>query len=648
MQGMFRIHHLSILSTLRFPLLVFLAAGLFIQGLQVQPESAARTLAVNRYESILGDVLISLARGQGGTALQQLSTLPGLPQGGLAGFRLDEWSERGTLAVRQAAQASPDTDRTARLQAMEGITVWITGVHQQYPSVDETTCALSLDRLPQALTRSVALLERAIRPGGKFQVGSPEWMELHIEAGAFAASLADIETAIGSVCDRSEDNPLTRAITESIPRYLEAARNGYASLLARTDNVDAMERVRLHDIAVTEASLAWKRLFEARTAVLQNRMEGLQTQKNLYLAGLLLSAALALAMLPGVWGRPSSSQPLLYPLTRFIEELARGENTSVRGLDERLGDTGPLLEAAESLRMRMNELSLRLSEYMATTRTAGSQITHAINEQMATSIETSSSVAEITATMEELSASSTQIAEHSHSVVDIANQTWEGSKKGFEAMQLLMDKMGDIRDDNQKSLNEILGLGGMSKEISQIMKIITSVADQTKLIAFNAALEAASAGESGRRFGVVAAEIRRLADSVTDSTGEIETKVNQIQDSISHLVVVSEKGASGIDAGLSASITAGSMLSDLVDAARQTASAAKQISLSTQQQKTASNQVVVALREIASASSQTGQSIKRIAGISEELVHLTDSLESRLSEANTTDISADSVPAEVA
>ncbi len=123
--------------------------------------------------------------------------------------------------------------------------------------------------------------------------------------------------------------------------------------------------------------------------------------------------------------------------------------------------------------------------------------------------------------------------------------------------------METIRHDNQHSLKEIVDLGGKSKEISKIMEIIDTVADQTKLIAFNAALEASSAGEAGKRFGVVAAEIRRLADSVTESTGEIAKKVGEIQESIGRLVITSEKGALGIEQGMddssrTAAVSAGS------------------------------------------------------------------------------------------
>ncbi len=167
---------------------------------------------------------------------------------------------------------------------------------------------------------------------------------------------------------------------------------------------------------------------------------------------------------------------------------------------------------------------------------ASREIAGAVDGQAATSSQMSASVAEITSTMEELSASSTQIAEYSESVVSIAGRTYDDSLRGSEAMQRLVEKMQRIGRDNQNALNEILELGTRSKEISKIMEIIDTVADQTKLIAFNAALEASSAGEAGKRFGVVAAEIRRLADSVTESTGEITGKVGEIQESINRLV----------------------------------------------------------------------------------------------------------------
>ncbi|MBS1155688.1 MAG: putative Methyl-accepting chemotaxis sensory transducer [Proteobacteria bacterium] len=288
----------------------------------------------------------------------------------------------------------------------------------------------------------------------------------------------------------------------------------------------------------------------------------------------------------------------------------------------------------DKLGIALKTMLVQLRSLVAeTTSTANSvydgakAISASVENQAAASNELSSSVAEITSTMEELSASSSQISEHSGAVVDIANRTLDSSRNGAEAMEQLAVRMASIQEENRNSLNDIIGLGKTSKEISKVMTIINAIADQTKLIAFNAALEAASAGESGRRFGVVAAEIRRLADSVTDSTSEIESKVNEIQDSISRLVITSEKGASGIVEGMTATTHTAERLGELVEAASKTASAAQQISLSTQQQKTAANQVVIALREIVGTTHHTAQSMAQLSEVSRNMAKLSSDMD---------------------
>ncbi len=255
-----------------------------------------------------------------------------------------------------------------------------------------------------------------------------------------------------------------------------------------------------------------------------------------------------------------------------------------------------------------------------------SECSAAVDRQAAISTEQSAAVAEITSTMEEFSASSTQIADHANLVVDIASKTWENTKRGAGAVESMLMKMSDITNDSQKSIEEIVELGRKSREITKVMEIINAIADQTKLIAFNAALEASSAGEAGKRFGVVAVEIRRLADSVMESTGEIESKINEIQEAINRLVIASEKGAKGIQEGMEYSNQTAGVLAEIVDDAQATTDAAKQISLSTQQQKTASTQVVTALREIVSGTEQTTGSIDEIGDLCVKLAKLSNQL----------------------
>jgi methyl-accepting chemotaxis protein len=200
--------------------------------------------------------------------------------------------------------------------------------------------------------------------------------------------------------------------------------------------------------------------------------------------------------------------------------------------------------------------------------------------------------------MEEFSSTASQIAQHSQSVVERADKTLEDSKTGAAEVENLTFKINDISQNIQANLSEIVELGRKSKEINKVMEIINNIANQTKLIAFNAALEAASAGEAGKRFGVVAVEIRRLADSVVESTKEIEGKITEILDSVNRLVMSSEKSFELIQEGQEYASHTVMMLIESVDGVEETANAARHISLSTQQQQVASSQVVMALKDI--------------------------------------------------
>jgi len=341
----------------------------------------------------------------------------------------------------------------------------------------------------------------------------------------------------------------------------------------------------------------------------------------------------------GIVGPITHFQKQLSVITKTLD-LSKRLTTKDRGsLGELATQTNNLLTQLEAAIKGVHHSSDRISSTAQNlAQTAGlvsrnQDVQDRVSQSMAAAVEQmSSSVAEITSTMEELSASSTQIADYSHVVVDVANQTLDSSKKGADTMYNLQARMADIHQDSATSLQEILQLGHQSKAISKVMDLINDLADQTKLIAFNAALEASSAGESGKRFSVVASEIRRLADSVTDSTHEIEDRIQEVQDSINRLVITSEKGATSIQQGMQLSSETAQDLNALVDAASKTSNAAKQISLSTLQQKTASSQVVIALHDIVNASNHNAQSVRDITDISEEMLKMSEHLHELVNE----------------
>ncbi len=195
-------------------------------------------------------------------------------------------------------------------------------------------------------------------------------------------------------------------------------------------------------------------------------------------------------------------------------------------------------------------LAFNFNKFMASFLEIINEMGHVIKTQLAsvqhlssssreistTANQQSASVSEIVSTMENNKELSMQIAGKTEEVAELADKTNISSEKGVELRAENMENMEEIKGKNSTIINEIKDLGNKITRINEIITIIDGIADQTKLIAFNASLEAASAGESGNRFGVVASEIRRFADNVVFSTKENKNKIEEIQGASNNLV----------------------------------------------------------------------------------------------------------------
>jgi len=312
---------------------------------------------------------------------------------------------------------------------------------------------------------------------------------------------------------------------------------------------------------------------------------------------------------------------IIRPLSKAVEianQLSQGDMTvkiKIKSNDE----IGQLFYALKNMAENLRETLSLSFEVTNKVNSSAIEISAAIQQQAIITDQQSSSVLQISSTMEEFSASSSNIADNAQAVVEISDKALEESKQGAYAVETIMGNMDEISDDNQNNIDEIVALGKKSKEITKVMDFINTIADQTKLIAFNAAIEAASAGESGKRFGVVASEIRRLADSVTESTEEIRDKIVEITEAINRLVITSEKGSATIDRAKETSLNTVTILDKIVGESKSTFDSAKQISLSTAQQKSASAQVVLSLKEIANGAGQISISVNHISTATNDL-----------------------------
>jgi len=134
-------------------------------------------------------------------------------------------------------------------------------------------------------------------------------------------------------------------------------------------------------------------------------------------------------------------------------------------------------------------------------------------------------------------------------LVSIASKMEKDVLNGFAILEKNVKKMEDIKEKNTGVIKGIISLSNKVNRIRDIVRVINTITDQTKVIAFNAALEAASAGETGKRFSVVAGEVNRLADDIAGLTRQIREQVEEIQSSSSYLIVYSEEGSDRISEG---------------------------------------------------------------------------------------------------
>ena len=236
---------------------------------------------------------------------------------------------------------------------------------------------------------------------------------------------------------------------------------------------------------------------------------------------------------------------------------------------------------------------------------SSTELQAAANQQATGAKEQAMAMTEITTTINELLVTSRQIAESAQRVAQIAAETASGAGSGDRTVAKAHDAIVTIKRQVEVIVNHMVDLGRKSQQIGSVLEIVNELSEQTNILATNATIEAAGAGDHGRRFGVVADEIRKLADRVGGSTKEIRGLIEEIRAAVNATVMATEGGSKAVDLGTREFSDVATAFRQIADLVGTTTEAAREIELSTKQQATAVEQVNLAVANVAQASKET-------------------------------------------
>lgn len=240
------------------------------------------------------------------------------------------------------------------------------------------------------------------------------------------------------------------------------------------------------------------------------------------------------------------------------------------------------------------------------------EIASAIEQQEETIKNQAAITTQTSTTMEELSVSSRQSAEQAEAAASGAQEALILSEEGSKAVEQTLEGMSNLQDKVTAIANEILRLSEQTSEIGSISDLVSNLANQTNMLALNAAVEAVRAGEHGKGFGVVAGEIRKLADQSKNSAEKINDRVNEIQNAINSTVIATDEGTKTVKEGLRIAQETAQAFSGVSNSVNNIVSNSQQISLNVKQQDSAIQEVLTSMASLNQMAQENASGISQV------------------------------------
>jgi twitching motility protein PilJ len=325
-----------------------------------------------------------------------------------------------------------------------------------------------------------------------------------------------------------------------------------------------------------------------------------------------------------------SLQRSITDLLNTINQVARGDLT-IRGkvTNDALGN---VVDSVNFMLDNFTKVLERVRKAAIDVSTSANQILEAADDMTEGATQQDQEITNTSSAVEELTVSMKQVSNNAEASAEAARRALDAAEQGNRAVRDTLEGMQRIRASVQATAKKIKSLGDRSLEISEIINVINDITEQTNLLALNAAIEAARAGEAGRGFAVVADEVRKLAEHSRSATKDIAALIKAIQAETNEAVVVMEEGTREVEVGTGLADQAGKALEAISSVVRQSAELVQEISLASKQQVRGTEGVAHAMQIISGITRETTQGARQTASTVGHMVRLSEQLNEALAQ----------------
>ena len=321
------------------------------------------------------------------------------------------------------------------------------------------------------------------------------------------------------------------------------------------------------------------------------------------------TVAIALSIMISIFLTQSITKPLKLSV-QTANEIASKDLTRDLSVYEKRGDEfGIMIQSFSKMIGILREQMQKILDGVNVLASSSSEIFASTTQIASGSAETAAAITETTTTVEEVRQAAQLSSQKAKSLSDSAQHVAQVSQSGQKAVDETIAGMNRISEQMEIIAQTVVRLSEQSQSIGGIIASVTDIADQSNLLAVNAAIEAAKAGEQGKGFAVVAQEIRNLAEQSKQSTMQVRNILNDVQKATNAAVLATEQGNKAVEAGVKQSVQAGEAIRILTDSSAEAAQVSTQIVASSQQQLVGMDQIGIAMQSINQAGMENSASM---------------------------------------